>query len=137
MSDARTEIDAVLDEFHAAAAAADEERYFATLSPDAVFLGTAPGERWQGGDFRAFVHGYFSRGVGWAYTPTNRSVNLVPDGTTAWFDETVVNEHYGDCRGSGVLRHSGDGWVIEQYNLTIPIPDAMAPDVVLRIRESA
>jgi len=137
MSGGRAEIDAVLDEFHSAAAAADEERYFATLSPDAIFLGTAPGERWQGEDFRVFVHGYFSRGVGWAYTPSDRSVDVAPDGTTAWFDETVSNAHYGECRGSGVLRNGESGWRIAQYNLTIPVPDAIAPDVVARIRATA
>jgi ketosteroid isomerase-like protein len=135
MSRARAEIDAVLDEFHAAAAAADEERYFATLDSDAIFLGTGPGERWQGEDFRTFVHGYFSRGVGWSYAPSNRSVDLSPEGTTAWFDETVANEHYGDCRGSGILRNTESGWRIAQYNLTIPVPDAIAPDVVARIRD--
>jgi hypothetical protein len=130
-------IGAVLDEFHAAAAVADEERYFATLAPNAVFLGTAPGERWQGDGFRAFVHSYFSRGVGWAYVSSERSVELAPDGTTAWFDETVANDHYGECRGSGVLRLVDGSWLVEQYNLTIPIPDAIAPDVVARIREGA
>ena len=133
----RPEIDAVLDAFHAAATAADEERYFATLSPAAIFLGTAPGERWAGEAFREFVHSYFSRGKGWTYLPSDRSVDVSPDGGTAWFDETVSNEFYGECRGSGVLRHTDDGWLIEQYNLTIPIPDAIAPDVVARIRESA
>ena len=28
-----------------------------------------------------------------------------------------------------------DGWKIQQYNLTLPIPDELAPDVVSRIRE--
>lgn len=127
----------MLDEFHAAAAEADEERYLATLSSNAVFLGTAPGERWAGESFRAFVHSYFSRGKGWAYVPSRRTVDVSPDGGTAWFDETLVNDFYGECRGSGVLRRAGAGWLIEQYNLTIPIPDAIAADVVTRIRGSA
>ena len=55
MSD-RTAVEAVLDTFHMAAAAADEERYAATLSSSMVFLGTAPGERWQAGEWRDFVH---------------------------------------------------------------------------------
>ncbi len=129
------DIDAVLNAFHAAAAAADEERYFATLAPDAVFLGTAPGERWAGKDFRDFVHSYFSRGRGWSYTPSARSVDIAADGETAWFDETVENEHYGACRGTGVLRVHDGAWRVEQYNLTIPVPDELAPDLVARIRE--
>ncbi len=37
---------AVLDGLHAAAASADEEKYFAAFAPDAVFLGTDATERW-------------------------------------------------------------------------------------------
>ena len=131
---ARSAVEAVLDEFHAAAAAADEERYFATLAPDAVFLGTAPGERWQGEAWRAFVHRYFSQGKGWAYVSSERSVEIGSDERTAWFDEILENESYGACRGSGVLRRK-DEWRIVQYNLTIPVPDGLAPDLVTRIRE--
>jgi ketosteroid isomerase-like protein len=60
-----TRVEAALDAFYAAAAAADEERYRALLAPDAVFLGTDGSERWAGEDCRAFVHSYFfSRGRG-------------------------------------------------------------------------
>lgn len=133
----RAEIDAVLDAFHASAAAADEESYVATLADSMVFLGTAPGERWQAGAWRDFVHSYFSRGKGWSYTPSARSVELADNGLTAWFDETVDNEHYGACRGTGVLGRSDHGWRIQQYNLTIPVPDALVPELVARIREHA
>ena len=131
----RAAVDAVLDAFHAAAASADEEAYAGTLADSMVFLGTAPGERWQASEWRKFVHSYFSRGKGWSYVPSSRSVDVAEDGLTAWFDETVTNEHYGECRGTGVLRRSDEGWKIEQYNLTIPVPDELAPELVARIHE--
>jgi ketosteroid isomerase-like protein len=131
----RAAVDAVLDAFHAAAANADEEAYAGTLADSMVFLGTAPGERWQAGEWREFVHSYFSRGKGWTYVPSSRSVDVAEDGLTAWFDETVTNEHYGACRGTGVLRRFDEGWKIEQYNLAIPVPDELAPELVARIRE--
>ena len=134
MSD-RAAIDLVLDEFHGSAAAADESRYLATLTGDMVFLGTAPGERWEGAVWREFVHSYFARGKGWEYRPFDRSVAVDPDGRTAWFDETVENDHYGECRGSGVLRRDDAGWRIAQYNLTLTVPDELAPELVARIRE--
>jgi len=132
MSD-RAPIDALLDAFHTAAGAADEERYLATLTGDMVFLGTAPGERWQGAEWRDFVHSSFSRGKGWTYIPSGRAVVLEPRGLVAWFDETVDNEHFGSCRGSGVVRQEDGAWRIAQYNLTIPVPDALVPDLVSRI----
>lgn len=131
----RDAVGAVLDAFHAAAAGADEAAYLATLTADMVFLGTAPGERWEGTQWRDFVHSYFSRGKGWAYESTDRSVVVAPDGMTAWFDETVRNDHYGACRGSGVLRREGGAWLIAQYNLTLPVPDELAPELVARIRD--
>ena len=129
-------IGAVLDEFHAAAAAADEAGYLSILTEDMVFLGTAPGERWAGDDWRDFVRSIFSRGKGWAYEPSGRTVVVASDGRTAWFDETVDNEHFGSCRGSGVLRREDDAWRIAQYNLTIPVPDELVPELVSRIREA-
>jgi len=130
-----TRVRAVLDDFHAAASAADEDRYFALMAPDAVFLGTAPGERWEGEDYRAFVHRYFSQGKGWTYTPSRRSVEIAVDGQTAWFDERLENDYYGECRGTGVLQVRDGEWRIEQYNLTIPIPNELAAEVVARIRD--
>ena len=131
----RVELDSVLDEFHAAAAVADEERYFATLSDDMVFLGTAPGERWEGAAWREFVHGHFSQGTSWTYVPSSRHVVISDEGATAWFDEAVDNDFYGACRGSGVLRLAHGVWRIEQYNLTIPVPDELAAELASRIRE--
>ena len=132
---ARARIDAVLDEFHAAAAAADEGRYFATLAQSVVFLGTAPGERWERDAWREFVHAYFSRGKGWTYLPSNRSVAVSDDHRIAWFDETLMNEQLWACRGTGVLRQEQADWRIEQYNLMIPVPDELAPELVAKIRE--
>lgn len=131
----RGDAESVLDAFHAAAAAADEQRYLATLTEDMVFLGTAPGERWEGAAWREFVHRYFSQGKGWAYAPSDRSVVVAPDGETAWFDETVENDHFGACRGSGVLTRENGGWRIAQYNLTITVPDELVPELVSQIRE--
>ena len=128
-------MEAVLDDFHAAASAADEERYFALLAPKAVFLGTDGGERWEGEEYRAFVHRYFSQGKGWTYVPSSRSITVAADGRTAWFDERLENEWYGECRGTGVLQLREGEWKIEQYNLTIPIPNELAAEVVARIRD--
>ncbi|MBA3380611.1 MAG: nuclear transport factor 2 family protein [Actinobacteria bacterium] len=129
-------IQAVLDGFHAAASSADEAGYLALLAPDAVFLGTDAGERWAGETYRAFIHSYFSRGIGWTYAPSQRSVDIAADGRTAWFHEQLENESYGVCRGTGVLQLRDGEWQIEQYNLTIPIPNELAGEIVARIRET-
>jgi hypothetical protein len=125
---------AVLDAFHAAAARADEEAYFALLAPNGVFLGTDATERWDKAAFRAFAHPYFAQGKGWKFDPRNRHVDVSADRRVAWFDELLDSATYGECRGSGVLEKVDGGWKITQYHLTIPIPNDLAKDFVAKIR---
>ena len=128
----------VLDAFHAAAAAANEEKYFSLLTADAVFLGTDPTERWTREEFRKWAHPYFANGKGWTYKTTARWVSFAPDRRVAWFDEVLENASYGTCRGSGVLLLQPDGsWKIAQYNLSIPIPTALTEDIVMTIAGAA
>jgi ketosteroid isomerase-like protein len=132
--EAKVAIARVLDDFHDAASKADGARYFAHLAPDAVFLGTDASERWTKDAFRAFAEPYFSKGKGWTYVPKDRHIDLAPGGAVAWFDEKLENAKYGECRGTGVLRHIDGAWRIAQYNLTIPIPNELSAKVVEMIR---
>jgi hypothetical protein len=122
-----------LDDFHDAAAKGDEQRYFARLPDDAVFLGTDASERWSGAAFRAFALPYFERGPAWTYVPVARHVELA-GADVAWFDEVLDNDAYGECRGSGVLQRRDGLWVLRQYNLTIPVPNDLARGLVARAR---
>jgi hypothetical protein len=130
-------IGALLDDWHAAAAAADEAKYFSYFTPDAVFLGTDPNERWTRDEFRKWAHPYFARGKAWSFRATSRWISFSPDRSVAWFDEMLDTPNMGVCRGSGVLVRSGDAkpWKIAQYNLSIPIPNGLTDEVVARIRK--
>ncbi|HUJ29038.1 MAG TPA: nuclear transport factor 2 family protein [Myxococcales bacterium] len=111
----------VLDDAHDAAAHADEERYFALFAADAVFLGTDAGERWSIVAFRAFAHPYFAKGKAWSFKGLNRRVTI--RGDTAWFEEDLDTPNLGPARGSGVLVRQESGWKIEQYVLSITVPN--------------
>jgi phosphohistidine phosphatase SixA len=123
-----------LDDFHDAAAVGDEARYFARLPDDAVFLGTDATERWTGDEFRAFALPYFQRPSAWTYVALQRRVEVADGGAFAWFDEALDNASYGECRGSGVLHRRDGRWVVRQYNLTIPVPNDLAPGLARRVR---
>ncbi len=61
--DRRAAIDAVLDDFHEAAASADAERYLGHLADDAVFMGTDEWERWpKHPDFSDYVDSLIGEG---------------------------------------------------------------------------
>lgn len=125
-----------VDAWHKAAADADEGRYFGLMTADAVFLGTDATERWNAASFREFAHPYFAKGKAWTFVPHDRHVMISPAGDVAWFDEKLDSASYGDCRGSGVLEKTASGWRIAHYNLTIPIPNALAKSVVQMIQQN-
>lgn len=129
------EVARTLDSFHDAAAVADEDRYFAILPNDSVFLGTDATERWTGQQFRQFAMRYFKRDSAWTYVPFERHVTLAKSGEIAWFDEALDNAGYGECRGSGVLVKRDGRWVLRQYNLTVPIPNDLMSGVAKDIRK--
>jgi len=127
-------VGALLDDWHQAAAKADEGRYFRHMAPDAVFLGTDATERWTLAEFQAYAHPHFASGKGWRFVPRVRHVRISDDLSTAWFDEILDSAPYGTCRGTGVLRKYKGTWRIEQYALTIPVPNALADQLVALIR---
>ncbi|MEJ2541999.1 MAG: nuclear transport factor 2 family protein [Gemmatimonadota bacterium] len=130
-------VSAVLDDLHRLAHEGDFDAYFDLYTPDAIFMGTDATERWTVEDFKGYARPAFQDGHGWSYEPTERHVYLAPDGRTAWFDERLQNESYGETRGTGVLLLGADDrWRIAQYNLTIPIPNDLASEFVARIRET-
>lgn len=131
---AAASIAAMLDDFHAAAASADEGRYFDHFAEGGVFLGTDPSERWSVSEFRAWAAPYFERDSAWVYHAIERHVDVAPGGGVGWFDEVVRSASYGDLRGTGVVVLEGDSWKIAQYNLTFTIPNEDAAAVLEIIR---
>lgn len=127
----------VLDDFHQAASKADGERYFGHFSAGAVFIGTDASERWSLAEFRAWCAPYFERGQGWTYVARERHVELAADGRTAWFDERLDNEKYGEVRGSGVLVRERGRWRIAHYVMSFPVPNELAGELVERVRTAA
>jgi hypothetical protein len=130
-------VTAVLDDWHLAAAQADEVRYFSHFTEDAVFLGTDATERWTKAAFQTWAHPFFLRGKAWSFRATRRAFTLAKDGRTAWFDEDLATPNLGPCRGSGVLSLEKDRWQIRQYNLSVPIPNALMDAVKAQIEAQA
>ncbi len=128
-TDKEKQVRAVLDDWHQAAAAADEVRYFGHLATSAVFLGTDATERWNLEAFRAFAKPYFAKGKAWTFKATRRAVMFSKDGTVAWFDEDLATEVLGPCRGTGVLVFDAGRWQITHYSLSLTVPNDVFDDV--------
>jgi hypothetical protein len=127
------QVAAVLDDWHHAAAVADEARYFGHFAANGVFMGTDATERWTVSEFRDWAKPHFERKKAWNFKPRNRQIAFSADGNTAWFDEMLDTPNLGVCRGSGVLVRQSGEWKIAQYNLSIAVPNSIADALVKQI----
>lgn len=110
----------VLNSWHMAAAEAKFEDYFSKMTDSSVFIGTAPGERWNKTQFMAFAKPYFDKGRAWDFKMKSRQITLAKNGKMAWFDE-VLDTWMMDCSGSGVLVKEKGEWKIAFYDLHVLI----------------
>jgi len=113
-------LNTLIDQWHLDAAQAKFEDYFAVTGDDFVFLGTAPGERWNKQEFAAFCKPYFDKGKAWDFKASNRHWSFSKNGKMAWFDEDLDTWMRG-CRGSGIMVLEKGDWKIVYYNLTVLI----------------
>lgn len=129
------EISAMLDSFNVAAANADFNRYFNFFADSAIFIGTDATERWNKQEFMTWARPHFDRGHTWDFKVLER--HIYPDKTLniAWFDE-LLNTRMKICRGSGVVIKEGTSWKLQQYVLSMTIPNNQA-DTVINIKAPA
>ena len=123
----RAAIDALIDGLHQDAHEGNFHTYFDRYPPDAVFLGTDKSERWTIDQFKVYAEPAFEDGHGWTYSVKER--NWEGEGSTRWFDEVLLNEKLGHCRGTGVVELIDGEWKIAHYALTMLVPNEIAAEV--------
>jgi len=133
---AEAQVAAVLDQLNHASSTADETAYFSLFTPDARYVGTDATEHWTMAQFRAFAEPWFKRDSAWSFPATGRTITIAPIECRciAWFEERLDSAAYGETRGSGVMRLTDNGWKIEQYVLSLAVPNDKADAVVAVIK---
>ncbi|MFY7665293.1 nuclear transport factor 2 family protein [Flavobacterium sp.] len=133
-AEAFSHVDAVLNQWHEAAATADWKNYEALMGADFHFIGTDATENWDRQAFTAFAKPYFDRGKGWKYTPLERNIYFNKQKNIAWFDE-LLDSNLGVCRGSGILILTKGKWLFSQYVLSMTVPNDHA-DAVVKLKQN-
>ena len=123
----RDAIDALIDGLHQDAHEGNFQTYFDRYAPDAVFLGTDKSERWTIDQFKVYAKPAFEDGHGWTYSVKER--NWGGEGNTRWFDEVLLNQKLGHCRGTGVVELIDGEWKVAHYALTMLVPNDIAAEV--------
>lgn len=118
-----------LDQWHQDAAAAHFEPYFSLFSDQGVFVGTDPSEIWTVEAFQSFAKPYFDEGNTWSFTTKDRTIQFSNAENVAWFHE-LLDTWMGTCRGSGVFQKSNGEWKLEQYVLSLTVPNEKMDSVM-------
>ena len=125
----KIEINTLLDNWHQAAADANEIDYFDAMSDDAIYIGTDATENWTKAEFQAYANPHFKRGKAWRFKVISRNVYIDKKTNYAWFDE-LLNTQMKICRGSGILRRENGKWKIVHYVLSMTVPNDNTNEVV-------
>ena len=128
-SPSQTNLDLKIDKWHSDVAEFKIEDYFGFMDDSFIFLGTAPGERWDKDAFYNFSKPYFEKNTTWDFKTIDRHWYYSQDGKTAWFEENLET-WMEDCRGSGVLIFDNDEWKIAHYNLTVLIENEKVQEFI-------
>jgi len=128
----KQQINAVLDNWHKAAADAQFDAYLDLMTSDAIFIGTDATENWKKLEFEVWAKPFFDRGKAWNFIALERHIYLDKTGKMAWFDE-LLDTQMKICRGSGVLIKVGNKWRIQHYVLSMTIPNDNV-DAVVKIK---
>ncbi len=115
-------IEQLLAAWHNAAAVADENTFFGTMTKDAIYIGTDASERWLRDELKAWSEKAFQKESAWAFKTIERQIHISEKNNMGWWNETL-DTAMGLCRGSGVLEKTAQGWKIKQYHLSVTVPN--------------
>ena len=128
-SQSNSDINHFIDDWHLAAAKADAKTFFGSMADDAIYIGTDKTERWTKSEFLTFAKPYFDKGKAWDFKPRDRDIHVTSDKQVVWFSE-LLDTWMGVCRGSGVLVRGKEGWKVQQYHLSVTVPNDIIKDFI-------
>ena len=123
------DINTVLDSLNIAANNADYKKYFSYFTESATYNGTDATENWDKKSFMTWAKPYFDAKTTWNFKSLKRNIYFGEHTDIAWFDE-LLSTQMKICRGSGVAVKQDGKWKIQQYVLSMTIPNSQLDKVV-------
>lgn len=115
-------VDDLLNQWHQAAANADQQAYFDFIATGGVYIGTDATENWTKAEFFEWSKSYFENDKAWSFAAIERNIYFSENNTIVWFDEQLEFSA-GILRGSGVLEKEKNNWKLKHYVLSLPVPN--------------
>lgn len=123
-----------MDNWHKAAATADEEVFFGSMTENGIYLGTDKTEKWTRDEMAEWANEYFQQESAWSFTVTERDVYFSEEGKTAWLNEKL-DTWMGVCKGTAVLVLRSEGWKIALYDLSVTVDNDKIDQLLELIKE--
>lgn len=123
------DINKLLDSLNIAAAQANFNTYFSYFAEGATYNGTDATENWNKESFMAWAKPYFDAKTTWNFKSVKRDLHFGMHNDIAWFEE-LLSTQMKICRGSGVVTKQNGKWKIQQYVLSMTIPNSKLDEVV-------
>ncbi len=128
-------INTLLDSLNIAAAQADFKTYFTYFTSTATYNGTDATENWNKQTFMEWAKPYFDEKTTWNFKSIKRNIFFGENDDIAWFEE-LLSTQMKICRGSSVVIKLNGKWKIEQYVLSMTVPNSKIDAVVaLKVEE--
>lgn len=127
-------INQFMDNWHKAAATANEDLFFGSMTKDGIYLGTDKTEKWTRDEMAKWANEYFQKESAWSFTATERDIYFSEDGNTAWLNEKL-DTWMGVCKGTAVLVLKPEGWKIALYDLSVTIDNNKIDQFLELIKE--
>lgn len=122
-------INTLLDSLNIAAAKADFKTYFSYFTSTSTYNGTDATENWNKQTFMEWAKPYFDAKTTWNFKSIKRNIYFGKHDDIAWFEE-LLSTQMKICRGSGVVIKLNGKWKIEQYVLSMTIPNSQLDKVI-------
>lgn len=122
-------INGLLDSLNIAAAQANFDKYFSYFADNATYNGTDATENWDKKSFMAWAKPYFDARTTWDFKSVKREIHFGEHDDIAWFEE-LLSTQMKICRGSGVVIKQNNKWKIQQYVLSMTIPNSKLDKVI-------
>ena len=124
----------LVNNWHHAAAVADEDVFFGSMTKDCIYIGTDISERWLRDELKSWSAKIFERESAWRFKAYDRFVEFDESGKIAWWDEKLET-WMGPCRGSGVAKNINGEWKIIHYHLSVTVPNDNIQEFIKLVEE--
>jgi len=122
------DLNKIMDNWHLAAATADEDAFFGRMAKEGIYIGTDASERWLRDELKSWAKSAFERESAWTFKAVERNWQMLNDDLA--IGDELLDTWMGPCRSTMVLKKVDGEWLIYHYQLSVTVPNDKIQDFI-------